>query len=130
LKRKKIFNFFNPQNDNKNKDLGMINEDLFEKAIQNLINQKVDLIKNKKLIAYHRAEKNGDLDKFHIDFLLILNDFTSIPIQIKSSTNGVKKHQNKYKYIFALMINKKYSNKDIEKILISSLNWILKNRDK
>ena len=47
---------------------------------------------------YIKSRKNDNLDIKGIDFLVFYN-YEVLPLQVKSSTNAIKLHKNKYPFI-------------------------------
>ncbi|OGN03198.1 MAG: hypothetical protein A2651_02190 [Candidatus Yanofskybacteria bacterium RIFCSPHIGHO2_01_FULL_42_12] len=68
---------------------------------ENKVHRALDILRYrwKEVVRFIHAEKNGELDREHIDFLIILRSNLSLALQVKSSRWRAKIHLKKYPHI-------------------------------
>ena len=65
------------------------------------VHRALDILRHNwnEVIRFIHAEKNKELDREHIDFLIFLRSNLSLALQVKSSRWRAKTHLKKYPYI-------------------------------
>ncbi len=78
-------------------------------------NQALHFLKKRwsEIIAFIPAQKNGELDTFHTDFLILLRSKMSLQLQVKSTEESAATHTKKHQFIVALVVQPKDSVEEI-----------------
>ena len=65
------------------------------------VHRALDILRHNwgEVVRFIHAEKDGDLDRGHVDFLIFLRSNLSLALQVKSSRWRAKIHLKKYPYI-------------------------------
>lgn len=91
----------------KQKDIGWLAEMKTQQALE-FLSREWD-----EIVVFYHSPRNGELDKLHIDFLILLRSRLSLQLQIKSAVGALKRHHKKYPHIIGIVVKKKDSPRKI-----------------
>jgi hypothetical protein len=94
---------------------GATSEDIVEEALKLLCSAR-------EIFHYYRASPNGELDVMGIDFLVYPEANRIIPLQVKSSIIGARRHEEKHDQMPCIVVDHTLNISELSQVILRAID--------